>query len=109
MDESARIGKNNAIKEHGKETRIRHASMRPLCVELKLDLKCLNKVEQEKLRHYFTQCRWLCNHLISLDEDSVTVIDSTSIENVVDGVSIRTYDRDDSKILAYARMDLVYE
>lgn len=47
--------------------------------------------------------------MISLDEDSVTVIDSTLIDNVVDGVSIRTYGRDDSKILAYARMDLVYE
>ena len=62
MDGLSRIGKNNAIKEHGKETRIRHASMRPLCVELKLDLKCLNRSEQEKLWHYFTQCRWLCNH-----------------------------------------------
>ena len=70
MDESARIEKNNAIKEHGKETRARHASMRPFCIELKLDLKCLNKAEQEKLWHYFTQCRWLCNHLISLDADA---------------------------------------
>ena len=109
MDESARIGKNSSIRKSIKETRIRHASMRPVVIELKLDLKCLNKADQEKLWHYFTQCRWLCNHLISLDEDSVTVIDSTLIDNVVDGVSIRTYDRDDSKILAYARMDLVYE
>ena len=70
MDESARIEKNNAIKEHGKETRLRHASMRPVCVELKLDLRCLNKAEQEKLWHCFTQCRWLCNYLISLDADS---------------------------------------
>lgn len=47
--------------------------------------------------------------MISRDEDSVTVIDSTSIDNVVDGVSIKTYGRDDRKIPAYARMDLVYE
>ena len=69
MNESARIGKNNAIKEHGKETRIRHTSMRPVVIEMKLDLKCLNKTEQEKLWHYFTQCRWLCNYLISLSGD----------------------------------------
>ena len=70
MDESARIVKNRAIKERGEETRARHASMRPVVIELKLDLKCLNKADQEKLRHYFTQCRWLCNHLISLDAGS---------------------------------------
>ena len=76
MDESERIGKNNMIKEKGKETRLRHASMRPLCVELKLNLKCLNKAEQEKLWHYFTECRWLCNYLISLDADSGTTSQS---------------------------------
>ena len=70
MDEPARIVKNNAIKEHGKETRARHTSMRPVVIEMKLNLKCLNKTEQEKLWHYFTQCRWLCNYLISLDADS---------------------------------------
>lgn len=46
MDEAARIGKNSSIRNSIKETRIRHASMRPLCVELKLDLKCLNRAEQ---------------------------------------------------------------
>ena len=69
MNESARIVKNRAIKEHGKETRARHASIRPVVIEMKLDLKCLNKTEQEKLWHYFTQCRWLCNYLISLSGD----------------------------------------
>ena len=50
MNESARIVKNRAIKEHGKETRIRHTSMRPVVIEM-------------------TQCRWLCNYLISLSGD----------------------------------------
>ena len=76
MDESARIGKNNAIKEHGKETCARHASMRPFCIELKLDLKCLSKAEQEKLWHYFTQCRWLCNYLLSLPEPDFRSFDT---------------------------------
>ena len=51
MNEQARIRKNSVIKEHGRETRARHASMRPVVVEMKLDLKCLNKTEQEKLWH----------------------------------------------------------
>lgn len=38
--------KNMAIKEQGKETRLRHASMRPFVIELKLELKCLDKTEQ---------------------------------------------------------------
>ena len=70
MNESARIGKNENIKKTLQETRFRHASMRPVVIEMKLDLKCLNKTEQEKLWHYFTQCRWLCNYLISLDADA---------------------------------------
>ena len=53
MDESARTRKNNVIKDHGKETRARHASMRPVVIEMKLDLKCLNKSEQEKLWQTF--------------------------------------------------------
>ena len=76
MNEQARIIKNNSIKEHGREPRARHASMRPVVVEMKLDLKCLNKTEQEKLWHYFTQCRWLCNYLISLDADAFKSFDT---------------------------------
>ena len=69
MNESARIEKNENIKKTLQETRFRHASMRPVVIEMKLDLRCLNKTEQEKLWHYFTQCRWLCNYLISLSGD----------------------------------------
>ena len=56
MDESARIVKNSDIKNSIRETLTRHASMRPLCVELKLDLKCLNRTEREKLWHSSRQC-----------------------------------------------------
>ena len=80
MNESARIVKNNMIKEKGKETRLRHASMRPVCVDLKLNLKCLNKAEQEKLWHYFTECRWLCNYLISLDANSFRTFNTMTRE-----------------------------
>ena len=76
MDKKARIEKNSSIRKSIRETLTRHASMRPLCVELKLDLKCLNRVEREKLWHYFTQCRWLCNYLISLDADAFKSFDT---------------------------------
>ncbi len=70
MTEKERIQKNTTIKETLKKTRERHSSMRPVVVEMKLDLKCLNKSERYSLFLYFTQCRWLCNYLISLDADT---------------------------------------
>ena len=63
MTEKERIQKNSTIRENGKATRLRHSSMRPVVVEMKLDLKCLNKSERNNLWMYFTQCRWLCNYL----------------------------------------------
>ena len=69
MDDEVRESKNRTIKEKGRETRLRHASMRPLVIELKLDLKCLNNAERDKLFLYFTECRWLCNYLIGLEAD----------------------------------------
>ena len=61
--------KNERIKENGRTTRLRHASMRPVVIELKLDLKCLNNAECGKIFLYFTECRWLCNYLIGLESD----------------------------------------
>ncbi len=69
MDDEARRAKNKTIKEKGKETRLRHASMRPVAIELKLDLKCLNNAERDKIFLYFAECRWLCNYLIGLEAD----------------------------------------
>ena len=46
MDDNARAEKNRTIRENGKTTRLRHSSMRPLVVEMKLDLKCLNNSER---------------------------------------------------------------
>ena len=42
MTDDERSAKNDTIKETLKETRLRHASMRPFVVELKLDTKCLS-------------------------------------------------------------------
>ena len=69
MNDEARRAKNRTIKEKGKETRLRHAFMRPVVIELKLDLKCLSNAERDKLFLYFTECRWLCNYLIGLESD----------------------------------------
>ena len=76
MTDKERISKNETIKERGKATRLRHVSMRPLVVELKLDLKCLNTSERNNLWMYFTQCRWLCNYLISLDANAFNAFDT---------------------------------
>ena len=76
MDDKARNEKNSTIRENGKATRLRHSSMRPVVVEMKLDLKCLNKSERDNLFLYFTQCRWLCNYLISLDADAFRSFDT---------------------------------
>ena len=69
MTDKERISKNKTIKEKGKATRLRHASMRPVVIELKLDLKCLNNAERNKLFLFFAECRWLCNYLIGLAAD----------------------------------------
>ena len=69
MTREERENKSRRIREKGEATRLRHASMRPLTVELKLDLKCLNNAERSKLFLYFTECRWLCNYLIGLAAD----------------------------------------
>ena len=69
MTDKERISKNEIIKERGKATRLRHASMRPVVVELKLDLKCLNNAERNRLFLFFAECRWLCNYLIGLAAD----------------------------------------
>ena len=45
MDDNVRKEKNSTIRENGKATRLRHSSMRPVVIEMKLDLKCLNKSE----------------------------------------------------------------
>ena len=69
MTREERENKSRRIREKGEATRLRHASMRPLTVELKLDLKCLCNAERSKLFLYFTECRWLCNHLLGLSND----------------------------------------
>ena len=76
MNDLERKEKNMAIKERGKATRLRHALMRPIIVELKLDIKCLNRSERDGLFSYFTQSRWLCNHLLSLDADEFKSFDT---------------------------------
>ena len=47
MDDNVRKEKNSTIRENGKATRLRHSSMRPVVVKMKLDIKCLNKIEKE--------------------------------------------------------------
>lgn len=85
MDDKKRLEKNNTIREHGKATRLHRSSQRPVAVELKLDIKCLNKAEQEKIRMYFVQCKWLLNYLLSLSAEEFRDFDyKTSTINGLD-------------------------
>lgn len=43
----------NAIREKGAATRLHHESMPPFCVMLNLDMKCLNKKDQNTVEMYF--------------------------------------------------------
>ena len=65
--------KNKKIKESIKETKARHASMDLSVVELKLDLKCLNKTERSKLSGYFVESKWLRNYLLAFRMEQRTV------------------------------------
>ena len=76
MDEKTRKAKNKAIGESMKKTLFRHASMRPLTIELKLDLKCLNRSELNRICLFFVESRWLCNYLLSLDSEAFRSFDT---------------------------------
>ena len=77
---SARELKNKKIKESIKETKARHASMDLSIVELKLDLKCLNKTERSKLSGYFVESKWLRNYLLGLSDGEAEKHESRSRE-----------------------------
>ena len=72
--------KNKKIKESIKETKARHASMDLSVVELKLDLKCLNKTERSKLSGYFVESKWLRNYLLGLSDGEAEKHESRSRE-----------------------------
>lgn len=64
MNELARTVKNSVIREHGRENRISHTSVRPVVVETKPGLKWPDKAEQEKLWHCPAPAKaeQLCDH-----------------------------------------------
>ena len=62
MTVEARMQKNEAIKNALKTTREKHSLMRPIVIELKLDLKCLNNEERHALEMHFVEGKWLKNY-----------------------------------------------
>ena len=65
--------------------------MRPVVIEMKLDLKCLNKTEREKIFYYFAECRWLCTHLISMSGDEFRSFNTHTRD-------IWSYDKEKNKV-----------
>ena len=55
MTVEARTLKNEAIRNTLKATREKHSLMRPIVIELKLDLKCLNKGKRHAIKMYFVE------------------------------------------------------
>ena len=66
MTIEARTIKNETIKKTLKATRERHSLMKPIVIELKLDLKCLSNEERSALEMYFVEGKWMKNYLLSL-------------------------------------------
>ena len=59
--ESARLAKNQKIKETGAATRARHAQMDVVVRELKIVENKLNSVQKEALNRLFLEAKWLRN------------------------------------------------
>ena len=59
--------KKDKIKQANKETREKRKSQRPIVFELKIDYSHLNKLEQETLKMFFVEAKWLYNDILSDD------------------------------------------
>ena len=91
MTVEARTLKNEAIKNAGKTTRARHSLMRPIVIELKLDLKCLNNEERHALEMHFVEGKWLKNYLLALPDEDFKSFDTRTRD-------IYSLDKDKNKV-----------
>ena len=59
------IEKSNKIKEALRETRLKRQSQRCKVFEIKIDVSHLNKKEQEILKMFFVEAKWVYNYILS--------------------------------------------
>lgn len=91
MTVEARMLKNEAIKNALKTTREKHSLMRPIVIELKLDLKCLNNEERHALEMHFVEGKWLKNYLLALPDEDFKSFDTRTRD-------IYSLDKDKNKV-----------
>lgn len=87
----ARTLKNETIRKTLKVTREKHSLMRPIVIELKLDLKCLNNEERHALEMYFVEGKWLKNYLLALPDEEFRSFDTRTRD-------IYSLDKDKNKV-----------
>ena len=71
--------------------------MRPIVIELKLDLKCLSKKERHALEMYFVEGKWLKNHLLSIPDKDFRSFDTRTRD-------IHSLDKDKNKVSRHLEM-----
>ncbi len=62
--------KRNKIKESLRKTRIKRQSQRCKVFELKIDQSSLNKQQEEQLKMWFVEAKWLYNYILAQDNIS---------------------------------------
>ena len=97
MTIEARTIKNETIKKTLKATRERHSLMKPIVIELKLDLKCLSNEERSALEMYFVEGKWMKNYLLSLQDEEFRSFDTRTRD-------IYSLDKDKNKVPRHLEM-----
>ena len=94
MEDSQRLEKNRIISERGRDTRMRHKSMRCTVVTAKVVMNKLNNKQKEQMYGQFREAKWINNSMIGqskngrdiftiTDKDFVTVDHLDKDKNVL--------------------------
>lgn len=94
MDSSQRLEKNQIIGEHGKETRIRHKSMRCCVFTTKIVMNKLKSLQKEQLYGQFREAKWIYNSMLSQSKDGKDIFSFTD----KDFVTVTHLDKDKNPI-----------
>ena len=81
-DSRSPYAEERSNQKYAQGNKEKHSLMRPIVIELKLDLKCLNKGKRHAIKMYFVEGKWLKNYLLAQLADKVGWC--TSIETTMD-------------------------
>lgn len=77
MEDSQRLEKNQLISERGRETRMRHKSMRCTVVTLKVVMNKLNRLQKEQMYGQFREAKWINNSMIGQSKEGKDIFSFT--------------------------------